>query len=147
MAVADTPLGEVALYTAHLSLRPWRNRRQPAALQAWVAATAGGRPAIIGGDFNAPPGAPHITVLGAVWIDAFRAVHPNAEGATHAFTLFGRAVRRQRLDYLFVQPQNEVIRIANCEPIGILPNSLSDHLPVAARLTARILVSSEILGF
>ncbi len=133
--VADTPLGEVALYTAHLSLRPWRNRRQPAALRAWVAGTAGGRPAVIGGDFNAPESAPQIVALGAVWLDAFRALHPRAAGATHALPLFGRAVRRRRIDYLFLQSNNQKIRIADCEPLGALPNALSDHLPLVGRLT------------
>lgn len=133
--VAATPLGEVAFYTAHLSLRPWRNRRQPAALRAWVMATAGGRPAVIGGDFNAPENAPQIAALSKVWRDAFRAIHPQAVGATHALHLFGREVRRQRIDYLFLPMRNEEIRIADCMPLGTLPNHLSDHLPLVARLT------------
>jgi len=136
MVVAGTPLGEVAFYTAHLSLRPWRNRRQPAALRAWVMATAGARPAIIGGDFNAPESAPQIKELSALWIDAYRALHPHAAGATHALNLFGRAVRRRRIDYLFLQLNNRKLRITICEPHGDLPGALSDHLPLVGRLTA-----------
>ena len=134
--VAATPLGEVAFYTAHLSLRPWRNRRQPAALQAWVAATAGDRPAIIGGDFNAPENTSPIQALSAAWIDAYRAAHPRAPGATHGLNVFGRVVRRQRIDYIFLRPNGRKIRITSCQTLGVLPNELSDHLPVVARLTA-----------
>ncbi len=133
---ADTPLGQVALYTAHLSLRPWRNRRQPAALHAWVMATAGDRPAIVGGDFNAPENTSPIQALSAAWIDAYRAAHPQAQGATHGLNVFGRVVRRQRIDYLFLRPNGKEIRITNSQPLGVLPNDLSDHLPVVARLTA-----------
>ena len=136
MVWVDMPLGEVAFYTAHLSLRPWRNRRQPEALRVWVEQTAGEHPAVIGGDFNATQTAPHIAALSNGWIDAFRAVHPHAGGATHALRLFGREVRRQRIDYLFLCPGSAEIRIVDCRPLGALPNNLSDHLPLAARLTA-----------
>ena len=134
--VADTPLGQVAFYTAHLSLRPWRNRRQPAALRAWVEETAGERLAVIGGDFNATEDKPQIAALGAAWSDAYRAVHPQAAGATHALRLFSRAARRRRIDYLFWRSGAAGLRITVCEPLGVLPNDLSDHLPVVARLTA-----------
>ncbi len=141
MAWADTPLGQVAFCTTHLSLRPWRNRRQPAALRDWVAATDGGRPVVIGGDFNAPESAPHIAALSEVWIDAFRAVRSQAAGATHILTLFGRKIREQRIDYLFLQQSNAKLRITNCNTLGVLPNQLSDHLPVVASLTVETIHS------
>ena len=141
-AVVDSPLGEIAVYTAHLSLRPWRNRQGVARLRAWVAATAGARPAIIGGDFNAGEGAPQIVALSeaqggeAGWVDAFRARHPSADGATHELRLLGVAVKRQRLDYLFLKPGTLGLRIANGDPITSPAVPFSDHLAVVARLEA-----------
>jgi endonuclease/exonuclease/phosphatase family metal-dependent hydrolase len=128
-AVVESPLGEVAVYTAHLSLRPWRNRRQPARLRAWVEATAGERPAIIGGDFNAHETAPQVAALREAWVDAFRAIHPTGDGATHALRLFGRVVSRRRLDYLFLTQLYPKIRVVNCD----LPRPddlFSDHRAV-----------------
>ena len=141
-AVARTPLGEIAVYTAHLSLRPWRNRSGVARLRAWVAATAGERPAVIGGDFNAGETAPQIVALGEPsaldpgWIDAFRAANPTAEGATHELRLLGWAVRRRRLDYLFVRPGEPILRIAKCIATTSPGAPFSDHLAVVARLMA-----------
>ena len=140
-AVAETPLGEITVYTAHLSLRPRRNRRGVARLRAWVEATTGARPALVGGDFNAGEDAPHIAALGAPstggpgWIDAFRAANPAAEGATHELRLLGWAVRRRRLDYLFLRPGTQRLRIGTCEHITSPGASFSDHLAVVGRLT------------
>ena len=127
-AMATTPLGEVAVYTAHLSLRPWRNRRQAANLRAWVEATAGERPAIIGGDFNADETAPHMAALRRVWTDAYRATHPAGEGWTHELSLFGRVLARRRLDYLFLRQGQSNIRVVNsCVTKGA---AFSDHRAV-----------------
>lgn len=128
-AVVDSPLGEVAVYTAHLSLRPWRNRRQPARLRAWVAATAGERPAFVGGDFNAHEAAPPMAALRQAWVDAFRAIHPTGDGATHELRLFGRVLSRRRLDYLFLAQQHPKIRVVNCE-LSRPDESFSDHRAV-----------------
>jgi endonuclease/exonuclease/phosphatase family metal-dependent hydrolase len=140
-AVVRSPLGDIATYTAHLSLRPWRNRRQPAKLHAWVEATAGELPAVIGGDFNTSETARHIAALGTgasglpPWIDLFRAVHPSADGTTHKIKLFGRTVRRRRLDYLFLRPGNKNLRIANCTTITSEKIAFSDHWAVVATLS------------
>lgn len=128
-AVVASPLGEVAVYTAHLSLRPWRNRRQPARLRAWVEATAGARPAIIGGDFNAHETAPQMAGLRETWVDAFRAMHPTGDGATHELRLFGRVVSRRRLDYLLLTQQHMKIRVVKSE-LSRLDESFSDHRAV-----------------
>lgn len=132
-AIVATPLGEIAVYIAHLSLRSWRNRRQPALLQAWVAATAGGRPALIGGDFNAEEDAPQLAALARSWIDVWRATHATESGVTHEVKLFGRVARRQRIDYLFMAPGAAEFRIANCDhrQSGA---PFSDHRAVVARL-------------
>lgn len=134
-AVVAAPVGEVAVYTAHLSLRPWRNRRQPAVLRAWVEATAGGRAAIIGGDFNAHETAPQIIDLRNEWIDAFRVANPAADGATHAMHLGPWAFNR-RLDYLFLRAGEPNIRIVSCEhssPLAADGLPFSDHRAVVAR--------------
>jgi endonuclease/exonuclease/phosphatase family metal-dependent hydrolase len=138
-AVVASPLGALAVYSVHLSLRPWRNRRGLARLRAWVAATAGASAAIIGGDFNAGEGAPQIVALGAArggaagWIDAFRGLHPAADGATHALRLLGRVVARQRLDYIFLRPGASRLRLAGCETLTSAGVPFSDHLAVVAR--------------
>jgi len=125
-AVVDSPLGKVAVYTAHLSLRPWRNRRQPRRLREWVESTAGVRPAIIGGDFNTHETAPQMAALREAWVDAFRAMHPTGDGATHELRLFGRVVSRRRLDYLFLTQQHPKFRVVICDP-SRLDESFSDH--------------------
>ena len=133
-AIVAAPMGEVAVYTAHLSLRPWRNRRQPAALRAWVAATAGARPAVVGGDFNATEHAPGMAAATGAWSDAWRTTHPTEAGATHAVKLLGRVVRR-RIDYLFVGVGEASIRIESCAHHQTSP-PFSDHWAVVAEIGA-----------
>lgn len=141
-AVVRSPLGEVAVYTAHLSLRPWRNRRQPAKLRAWVETNAGDRTAIIGGDFNAHETEPHIAELSLPtgemppWIDLFRAVHPTADGTTHELKLLGRTMRRRRLDYLYLRVGSGKIRIASCNHLQSPEIVFSDHLAVVAKVVS-----------
>jgi endonuclease/exonuclease/phosphatase family metal-dependent hydrolase len=141
-AVVETPLGELAVYSAHLSLRPWRNRRGVARLRAWVEQTAGTRPALIGGDFNANETTSHIVALGAArggepgWVDAFRAFQPTADGTTLTRQLLGRTVARQRLDYLFLRPGGMPIRIVNSAVVTSTGAPFSDHRAVVARFAA-----------
>ncbi len=142
-APVDAPMGEVAVFTVHLSLRPWRNRGQPAALRAWVAATAGERAAVIGGDFNAHETAPHIAALRAEWIDVFRATRPTADGTTHTLRpgpwLPRRWALNRRLDYIYLRPGESVLRIADCDHRARADNAdppFSDHRAVVARFVA-----------
>lgn len=130
-AVVASPLGELAVYTAHLSLRPWRNRRQPAALRGWVAATSGGRPAIVGGDFNAHETEPHMRRLRREWVDCHRVLHPEGAAVTHEMGLLGFRLRR-RLDYLFLQPGNPGFRVV-FSAIQQTAEPFSDHHAVLAR--------------
>ncbi len=134
--VAMTPLGAIAVYSVHLSLRPWRNRGQVEPLADWVAATAGELPAVIGGDFNTPETSPQIATLRERWIDAFRTIHPSTGGTTHELKLMGKTVRRERLDYLFVQQGALRIRIANCEYKTSPDKRFSDHLAVVGRFSS-----------
>ena len=133
-ATVDTPLGLIAVYTVHLSLRPWRNHRQPAHLWAWVEATAGLMTAIIGGDFNAGEGSPTVSALRRRWIDTFRAHNPDAKDiATHAIKPLGRELGHRRIDYIFLRSGVPDIRVVtSCHMGGDDP--FSDHLAVVARL-------------
>lgn len=131
-AVALTPWEEVGVYNAHFSLRPWRNRRQPAILRAWVEHTAGDRTAFIGGDFNSGESSSGIRRLQSAWLDAFRAVHPDADGTTHEIkTPFG-AIRR-RLDYLFLRTGSQPWRVVEARHLMAPELPHSDHLAVIAR--------------
>jgi endonuclease/exonuclease/phosphatase family metal-dependent hydrolase len=134
-AAVVSPLGEVMAYTTHHSLRPWRNRRQPAALRAWVEATSGGRTAVIGGDFNASDDAPQIAALRSTWVDAFRTMHPSTKGHTHELRLGGITVTR-RIDYLFLCSRKPEIRIAKCILLDTGEPPYSDHRAVVARFVS-----------
>lgn len=138
--VVHAPGGDLAAYTAHMSLRPWRNRRQPGQLRAWVQATAGELPAIIGGDFNAGENAPQIANLRLrdghlpPWIDLFREINPVAEGWTYEMKLFGFTIRRHRLDYLFLRSGAPNFRIMSSWRLSSSGTGFSDHLAVAVKL-------------
>ncbi|MBP6785936.1 MAG: endonuclease/exonuclease/phosphatase family protein, partial [Candidatus Promineofilum sp.] len=133
-ATAATPLGPIAVYSVHLSLRPWRNRRQPARLHAWVEATAGLKTAVIGGDFNASATSPGVAALRREWVDTFGALNPTAgAAATHGIRLIGREFGRRRIDYIFLRPGTADIRVVDsCHAGQDAP--FSDHLAVVARL-------------
>lgn len=132
-AVAETPLGPVAVYTAHLSLRPWRNRRQPALLAAWAEATAGDHPAIIGGDFNATDGSLPLRILRQTWIDAYASgSSPPLPSHTHMIAVGSHVIARRRIDYLYLRRGHGGIRVVTCEHRGG-SSSFSDHLAVVGR--------------
>ena len=132
-AVMATPLGDVALYTTHHSLRPWRNRLQPGRLYRWVEETAGARPAIVGGDFNARAGAPQMAALASTWVDTFQAANSDATGATYDRKVFGRVVARPRLDYLFLRSGRPSLRLVESWVVESAPEPFSDHRAVASR--------------
>lgn len=133
-ATVDTPLGPIAVYNVHLSLRRWRNRRQPAHLGAWVEATAGSMTAIIGGDFNAGEESPGVSTLRGRWIDTFRVQNPVAKViATHAIKPLGRELGRRRIDYIFLRSGVPNIRVVTSHHMGG-DDPFSDHLAVVARL-------------
>lgn len=131
-AVALTRWGEVGLYNAHFSLRPWRNRRQPAILHEWVERTAVDWMAFIGGDLNTGESSPGIRRLRSEWVDAFRTVHPDAGATTHEInTPFGSI--RHRLDYLFLRPGVRAWRVVEARHLMAPEIRHSDHLAVVAR--------------
>ncbi len=136
-AKLSTPLGSLWAFSAHLSLRPRRNRAQLRRLERWVADLAGGLPALIGGDFNAIERSVQMQRAQQIWLDAYRVWHPDGRESTHALGgPLGKKMFPRRLDYLFLRPGSSLWRIAGAEhpqrPDG---RHHSDHRPVLARLT------------
>jgi endonuclease/exonuclease/phosphatase family metal-dependent hydrolase len=133
--VIATPNGPVAAVSVHLSLTPGRNARQLAALPGWVSGLAGSHPAVIGGDFNAPEHRRGIQRARLHWLDTFRSLHPDADGATHELHwLGGRTLRRQRLDYIFWHPGQHPWHVLEARHLRAPSAPHSDHLAVVARL-------------
>lgn len=130
-AEISTPMGSVWSFSAHLSLRRQRNRDQVSALTDWVDLVSGGTPAFIGGDFNAHESSPQMQSARRRWTDAFRQLHPDADGTTHSLG----GLRRHRLDYLFLRPAKSAWRIADSRLVDA-PGDLahSDHRAVVARV-------------
>lgn len=105
-ATALTPWGLIDVYSTHLTNGAEAvNARQAEHLLAFVTATAR-HPAVVGGDFNAEEGEPHMHRLTAVWTDAYRVVHPDDPGFTCCVDdLTGAtAALRKRIDYIFLVP-------------------------------------------
>lgn len=135
-ATLDTPWGELSAFSVHLSLFRGQNAAQFAHLQRWVGEVTGERPALIGGDFNAPETTPQIAGAQRTWRDLFRQLHPGADGATHTIRcgVNGRTLRRARLDYLFLRPDARRWRVLDARPVEPPADYHSDHRPVLARL-------------
>jgi endonuclease/exonuclease/phosphatase family metal-dependent hydrolase len=123
-----------AAFNVHLDheSQPSRERSVELVLRR-VAATAGDRPAILIGDFNAGEDNPAVaTVLRAGMRDTFRALHPDARwvGTFNAFT--GDSTG-PKIDYVFAGPHWEILdaAIGRSRPGG---RDASDHFPVTATL-------------
>lgn len=131
-AEIETPVGALWSFSTHLSLRRQRNRDQVAALTHWVDRVSGKVPALIGGDFNAHESAPQIRLARSRWTDAFRQIHPHADGTTHRLG----GLRRHRLDYLFFRPARSDWRVVD-SGVKDAPGELahSDHRAVVAKLS------------
>lgn len=128
-----TPNGPIGAVSLHLGLLPGQNAQQLAALPGWVSGLAGPRPAVVGGDFNAPEHRPGIRQVRTCWLDTFRHVHPQADGTTHELRWpWGSPWRRQRLDYIFLQPGQQPWRVLEARHVGSPGKPLSDHRAVLA---------------
>ncbi len=105
-ATAQTPWGDLRLVVTHLTNgAPEANAAQAASLTAFVG--AGPVPAIVAGDFNARDDSPQIRSLSGNWIDAFRAVRPQAPGPTCCVDDLRAGPEEpfeKRIDYLFLVP-------------------------------------------
>ena len=139
-ALIEAPSRALDLIVVHLS--PRSEEAQSAAVRQlldYVDSLPSGRPAVLVGDFNAPPDSVAIRSLtsaparGDTLCDVWQQANPMDPGATmpsHAPVV--------RLDYLFVSPEVRVIR---AERLGELPDPdgfyPSDHLGVSATLRFR----------
>ena len=70
-----------------------------------------------------------MAALRETWGDAFRAIHPTGDGATHELRLFGRVLSLRRLGYLFLAQQHPKIRVGNCD-LSRPGEAFSDHRAV-----------------
>lgn len=106
-ATAVTPWGDVRVVTTHLTNGAAEiNHAQALSLLAFVTAQGEG-PAVIAGDFNAVEDSPQIRVLSRQWIDTYRAVHPEEDGATCCVDDLSAGpdeALEKRIDYLFLAP-------------------------------------------
>ncbi|MBI5703008.1 MAG: endonuclease/exonuclease/phosphatase family protein [Chloroflexota bacterium] len=132
----DMPCGEVLAISAHLGLLRKENAKQLRALQTWAHHLAGGRSAIIAGDFNAPEHTRQIKHIRAYWMDTLREVVQNGGAPTHHIRFpWGGAFLSHRLDYIFLQPGKPAWRVLEVRHLDAPGCSHSDHLAVLARLT------------
>jgi endonuclease/exonuclease/phosphatase family metal-dependent hydrolase len=121
--------------STHLGFLRRDNQRQIEMLRAWVGDLAGSETAVIGGDFNVGEESQQVRAVQAQWQDTFRTVHPVAEGNTHELSWpWGGILRRQRLDYLFLQKGNSTWQITDAEHLLSVPRAHSDHKAVLTRL-------------
>ncbi|MBN9433291.1 MAG: endonuclease/exonuclease/phosphatase family protein [Bosea sp.] len=117
----------VDVLNCHLGVLPHQQAAQVADLSGpdWSGSPALSASAILGGDFNAPPGTPTYRRLAAAWTNAFRGEPGDRRGAT-----FPSRRPFLRLDHLWHRPGlrvtgSRVVRTA-------LTRLASDHLPLLA---------------
>jgi len=134
-AEVKSPFGDLFAFSVHLGLLKGRNRNQWHDLQSWVTDMAGGRTALIGGDFNMHEGTAQIRQAQNLWIDTFRLVNPKQDATTHELRLpWGASFRRRRLDYIFLQPGPTFWNVLEARHLQTNNEPHSDHRAVMARL-------------
>jgi endonuclease/exonuclease/phosphatase family metal-dependent hydrolase len=134
-AAVATPCGEMLAFSVHLGLRRRQNAAQLAHLRAWVSGLAGSAPALVGGDFNAPETSLQISRAQTAWVDTFRRLHPQADGATHELRWpWGGLIRRARLDYIFLHLGSARWQVLEARHLATEGRPHSDHRAVLARL-------------
>jgi endonuclease/exonuclease/phosphatase family metal-dependent hydrolase len=120
--------------STHLGLLRLDQKRQLGQLHDWITELAGESTSVIGGDFNAGEHSQVIRNLSATWQDTYRQKNPEGRDSTHALTLPGGAVlRRQRLDYIFLNASDSNWGIAEAHHLLTAPIAHSDHKAVLAR--------------
>jgi endonuclease/exonuclease/phosphatase family metal-dependent hydrolase len=129
-ATATTPTGELDLFVTHLTNGEEAiNQAQVESLKAFVENTATGN-AVIVGDFNAREDEVHMVSLSKMWIDSFRALHPEDPGYTSSIDDLragpDEALER-RIDYIFVLPVSEnSVNILSAEVVFDQPFQIGD---------------------
>jgi endonuclease/exonuclease/phosphatase family metal-dependent hydrolase len=104
-AIASTPEGDIHFHVTHLSGEERIGPGQVESLMAFTDALGG--PAVLAGDFNALESSPRIVALASLWVDAYRAIHPNQPGYTGGLDDLHAGPEEtfeQRIDYVFVSP-------------------------------------------
>lgn len=122
-------------FSTHLSLLKARNAVQIEHLREWVAEMSAGKPALIGGDFNADESTSQIARISREWVDTFRWLHPEREVNSHTLRWpWGSALRSHRLDYLFLKQAVNRWRILEAGYLDHADEPVSDHKAVLTRL-------------
>lgn len=137
-AEVGTPYGGLQVFSAHLSPLGGSNARQLRRLQTWVEGVAGGRTALIGGDFNASERREHVEDLRRRWMDTYRMMNPHGEGKTFEIKCpSGRTLMSRRLDYLFLLDVEQRLAVTEAEHLFPSPMAHSDHRAVFTRFQVR----------
>ena len=120
---------ELQVVNAHLSLRSRERLHQAEALLGsdWLGHTECGDPAVLLGDFNAPPHSRSYRLLASRLRDA-QLSNPNGEPQA----TFHTRAPVLRLDHVFVTPSVEVVAAAPVR--SALARVASDHFPLVADL-------------
>ena len=127
----ETGAGDILAFSVHLGILGSQNRTQFSRLKDWVEEESGQFPAVIGGDFNAREDTSQIRSAQEAWHDSFRALNPINDGFTHEIQWpWGGAIKRSRLDYMFLRGGKSSWRVDDARHICALDCSLSDHKPV-----------------
>lgn len=125
---------KVHVVNAHLSLRSGERRAQASALVGsdWIGHPDCADPAILLGDFNAPPYSRSYRMIASQMRDAQLS---NSSGEPQP--TFHTRAPVLRLDHVFVTPSIEVV---NAAPVrNMLTRVASDHFPLLAELRVRSL--------
>jgi endonuclease/exonuclease/phosphatase family metal-dependent hydrolase len=134
-ARVKTPCGNLLATTVHLSIGRRSNFNQLASLREWTEKIDASIPVIIGGDFNAHEESSQIKDVQTSWVDTFRHLNPNQDGATHALHWpWGGYFHRRRLDYIFLKNPNSNWQILESSHLANPGMAHSDHRAVFARL-------------
>jgi endonuclease/exonuclease/phosphatase family metal-dependent hydrolase len=120
-----TPHGPLDFYSTHTSRDDCQLRR----VAELVGARRGPLPAIVAGDFNTRENADaYVELLGAGFVDAFRAVNPDAAGPTSRQQVDAvRSTVSRRIDFVFVVPgANGAPRVRESRVVLDVPRRRAD---------------------
>lgn len=123
----ETEGRHIDVLNCHLGLLPHQQAAQTADLSGpdWSASPLLSTAAVLGGDFNAPPGTPTYRRLAANWTNAFRGEPGDRRGAT-----FPSRRPFLRIDHLW---HRMGLRVTGCRVVRTpLARLASDHLPLVA---------------
>lgn len=145
-AELETPWGRLSAFSTHTS----GDACQTARVAELVQARRGALPAVLMGDFNATEASPAIAVLvrDAGFLDAFRAVNPEAPGFTvwQRVDAPGPTVSR-RIDYLFLVPGTERPgRVRTSRVVLNVPRQLEDGRGLWPSDHYGVLAEIDVLG-